>query len=190
MRSRTMQITRMFPAAIAASALALSACAAGPVGNTRVPEPAKAVEFERYQGLWYEFARYDNRFERGCEGVTARYAKLPDGLISVLNTCRKGAPDGPAKSSDGRAKPVGDAKAAKLKVSFFGPFFFGDYWVLDRSDDYSWAIVGEPSGRYLWVLTREAQPSAERRRDLLARVKGLGYDLGLLRMTRHAGGTP
>ena len=30
----------------------------------------------------------------------------------------------------------------------------GDYWVLDHADDYSWSIVGEGSGRYLWLLSR------------------------------------
>lgn len=164
------------------AAMGLSACTSMPVGNPNVPEPAKAVDFERYQGRWYEFARYENRFERDCAGVTADYARRPDGLISVVNTCRKGAPDGPVEVARGRAKPTGDAKGAKLKVSFFGPFF-GDYWVLDRAEDYSWSIVGEGSGRYLWVLTREAEPSPEARAALIARVSGLGYDTKLLHMT-------
>ena len=38
---------------------------------------------------------------------------------------------------------------AKLKVSFFGPFYIGDYWVLDHDPDYQWSIVGEPRGRFL-----------------------------------------
>ena len=163
-------------------ALAMASCAQMPVGNPAVPEPAKAVDFERYRGLWYEYARYENRFERGCEGVTAEYARRSDGLISVVNTCRKGAPDGRAKAARGRAKPAGDAKGAKLEVSFFGPFF-GDYWVLDRADDYSWSIVGEPSGRYLWILTREPSPPAGP--ALVARASSLGYDTRLLHMTKQ-----
>jgi apolipoprotein D and lipocalin family protein len=163
-------------------AAGLGACTSMPVGNTAVPEPSKPVDFARYQGRWYEFARYENRFERDCAGVTAEYARRPDGLISVLNTCRVGAPDGPVKTAKGKAKPVGDAKGAKLKVSFFGPFY-GDYWVLDRADDYSWAIVGEGSGKYLWVLTREAVPAPEVRQALTTRVAGLGYDTSLMHYT-------
>ena len=53
---------------------ALAACAAGPRGNSAVPAPAKSVDLQRYKGLWYEFARYENRFEEGCEAVTAEYA--------------------------------------------------------------------------------------------------------------------
>jgi apolipoprotein D and lipocalin family protein len=175
------------PAAISLAALALLGCGSssgGPVGNAAVPEPAKAVDLNRYLGLWYEIGRYENRFERGCEGVTAQYSQRPDGLIEVLNSCRKGAPDGPLKTAKGRAKVVEGAQGAKLKVSFFGPFF-GDYWVLDRDPDYRWAIVGEPSGRYLWLLSREAQPSAQTRGAIEDRVRSLGYDMALLRPVRH-----
>jgi apolipoprotein D and lipocalin family protein len=169
-------------------AFALSACAGGPVGNRDVPEPAKAVELSRYLGLWHEFARYENRFEKGCEGVTAEYALRSDGLISVRNTCRQGAPDGPVEVANGRARPTGDAKGAKLKVSFFGPFYVGDYQVLDRAEDYSWAIVGDRSGRFLWILTRAAQPSAAQRQTLLNRAREMGYDLKLLRLTEQLPG--
>lgn len=167
-------------------ALALGACAAGPSGNRAVPQPAKAVDLKAYYGRWYEFARYENSFERGCEGVTADYAPMPGGLIAVINTCYEGAPGGPARVANGKARPVGDPLGAKLKVSFFGPFFLGDYWVLDRADDYSWSIVGEGSGRYLWVLTREPVPTPERRAALVERLKALGYDTAMVRYTVHA----
>jgi apolipoprotein D and lipocalin family protein len=163
--------------------LSLSACVAGPSGNAHPPQPAKAVELDRYLGKWYEVARYDMRFEKGCEGVTAEYSRRPDGLIRVLNTCRQGAVDGPVKVAEGKAKVVDTATNAKLKVSFFGPFF-GDYWVMDHADDYSWSIVGEGSGRYLWLLSRELPTEADRA-ALTARAKALGYDLGMLRPTKQ-----
>jgi apolipoprotein D and lipocalin family protein len=167
-------------------AIALWGCIdAMPVGNENVPEPAKKVVVEKYLGTWYELARYDNRFERGCEAVTATYSPLPDGMVKVVNKCRKGAVEGKMKKSNGKAKIVDTATNAKLKVSFFGPFYVGDYWVLDRADDYSWSIVGEPSGKYLWILTREAKPSEKTRRMLWDRAAELGYEVSLLRPTRH-----
>jgi apolipoprotein D and lipocalin family protein len=57
--------------------------------------------------------------------------------------------------------------------------------VLDHADDYSWSIVGEPSGRYLWILTREARPAAAERKALIERARGLGYDVTMLRETQH-----
>jgi apolipoprotein D and lipocalin family protein len=167
-----------------AGAALLAGCAAlgpkHPVGNLAVPEPAKSVELQRYLGRWYEIARYEQGFQKDCDGVTADYSLRPDGQIRVLNACRK--PDGKRSDAEGRAKIVDAATNAKLKVSFFGPFF-GDYWVLDRAEDYSWAIVGEPSGRYLWLLSREAVPAPGKVDALIARAKALGYDTTLLRRT-------
>jgi apolipoprotein D and lipocalin family protein len=172
-------------AAVALTAIAAAACVGGPSGNRSPPQPAKAVDLDRYAGLWYEAARYDMRFEKGCDGVTAEYSKRPDGLIRVVNTCHEGGPTGPVKVSEGKAKVADPASKAKLKVSFFGPFFVGDYWVLDHADDYSWSIVGEGSGRYLWLLTRKPPTPAELK-TLTDRAKAMGYDTAMLRVTKHS----
>ena len=154
----------------------------GPVGNPHVPEPAKAVELSRYLGKWYEIARYENSFEKGCDSVTALYRQREDGLISVTNSCMSG---GKVKTSEGTAKMVADSHDAKLKVSFFGPFYVGNYWVLDHARDYSWSIVGEPSGRYLWILSRTANPDPATRNEWFRRARELGYDTSLIRVTRQ-----
>ena len=145
---------------LAVGAIGLAACSTllsrHPVGNPSTPQPAKSVDLQKYLGRWYEIARYEQGFQKGCEGVTADYSLRPDGGIGVLNRCRKS--DGRISQARGRAKIVDPATNAKLKVSFFGPFY-GDYWVLDHADDYRWSIVGEGSGRYLWLLSRDATPS-------------------------------
>lgn len=150
-----------------------------PVGNANVPQPAKAVVMNRYVGRWYELARYDQRFERGCTNVTADYTLLGDGKIEVLNTCRRS--DGTRHVARGIAKTV-SASNAKLKVRFFGPFS-GNYWVLDHADDYSWSIVGEPSGRYLWILAREPCPGTGVVEGLIGRAGAIGYDTSMLIQT-------
>jgi apolipoprotein D and lipocalin family protein len=165
----------------------LSACAAlqrGPVGNAAVPQPARSVDIDRYLGRWYELARYEAGFQRGCEAVTADYSRRPDGMIRVINSCRQDSVTGRVRESEGRARIVDTATGAKLQVSFFGPFW-GDYWVLDRAEDYRWSIVGEPSGRYLWLLHREANPPAAEVAAIEQRAAALGYDLSLLRRTQH-----
>jgi apolipoprotein D and lipocalin family protein len=172
-----------------AAFLTLSACAAlqrGPVGNATVPQPARSVDIDRYLGRWYELARYEAGFQRGCEAVTADYSRRPDGQIRVLNSCRQDSVTGRERQSEGRARIVDTTTGAKLQVSFFGPFW-GDYWVLDRDEDYRWSIVGEPSGRYLWLLHREPHPPAVERAALEQRAAALGYDLALLRRTQHPG---
>jgi apolipoprotein D and lipocalin family protein len=175
-------------AALSMSFVSLTACSTlekGPVGNATVPQPAKPVEIERYLGRWYELARYEAGFQKDCEAVTADYSLAAPGQIKVVNSCRQGSIDGKSKQAIGKAKIVEGSNNAKLRVSFFGPFY-GDYWVLDRADDYSWAIIGEPSGRYLWLLHRQASPGQDALRALSARAAKLGYDVGQLRWTKQS----
>ena len=153
-----------------------------PIGNASVPEPAKSVDVRRYLGRWYEIARYEQRFERGCEGVTADYSLRTDGRIDVLNRCRKAS--GKIDTAGGIANVIDPVSNAKLKVSFFGPFY-GAYWVLDHADDYSWSIVGEPSGRYLWILARDANPDAVAKAQLIGRTRAMGYDTDMLVRTKQ-----
>lgn len=166
-------------------AILLTACMTMPIGNTKVPQPSKPVDLNKYLGKWYEIARYENSFEKNCEAVTAEYSLRDDGLINVINSCHKGAVTGPLKLANGKAKIVAGSNDAKLKVSFFGPFFFGDYWVLDHANDYSWSIVGEPSGNYLWVLAREPHLKDKVNADINSKIRHMGYDLNLLRKTSH-----
>jgi apolipoprotein D and lipocalin family protein len=154
------------------------------VGNRNVPQPPKSVDLDRYLGRWFELYRYEAPFQKDCEAVVADYSMNPDGSIRVLNSCRKVSVDGRATSATGKARVVDPATNAKLKVTFFWPFY-GDYWVLDHDDNYQWSIVGEPSGRYLWVLSRSAHPADDVRQMLRQRVASLGYDWSIVRQTRH-----
>lgn len=160
------------------SVLLAAACASQPVNRIAAsPLPVASIELDRYLGRWREAARLPNSFEAGCAGATAEYALRDDGLISVRNTCIR--EDGRTNAAVGRARRAGQGDEGKLEVSFFGPFW-ADYWVLERAPDYSWSIVGEPSGRYLWVLSRDAHISPEQRAAFEARLSALGYDVSKL----------
>lgn len=155
------------------TAALISACSQNPVyRQSQDPLPVANIDQARYLGLWHEQARLPNSFEEGCQRATAEYALRDDGLISVVNTCFEA--NGESRVARGRARPAGEAGEGKLEVSFFGPFW-AKYWVLERSEDYAWSIVGEPEGRYLWVLTREREISPELRAALERRVTQLGY---------------
>jgi apolipoprotein D and lipocalin family protein len=139
------------------------------------PLPTVAhVDLARYLGRWYEVARLPVPFEKNCEHVTAEYSQRADGTIRVVNTCHKGAVHGPVKKATATARPV-DATNAKLKVQFFWPFE-GDYWILDLDQaDYQYALVGEPSRKSLWLLSRQPQLTPDVRRHLTDRARELGF---------------
>jgi apolipoprotein D and lipocalin family protein len=138
-------------------------------------EVVESVDLDRYLGLWYEIASYPAWFQKNCTAVTANYSLRDDGRITVVNSCRKGALDGKPKQSKGRAKVVDTTTNAKLKVSFFGPFW-GDYWIIDLDPDYQWAVVGVPSRKYLWILSRTPQMDEAFYDEIVARLPAKGYD--------------
>ncbi len=131
---------------------------------------------DRYAGTWYEVARYPVPFETGCVGVTAEYAALPDGGLSVTNTCR--TPEGTIRSTiKGRADVVGPGR---LKVSFDSIPFPADYWVLWIDEGYRTAVVGAPNGRSGWILNRDPNIPADRLKAAREVLEFNGYDLGRL----------
>jgi apolipoprotein D and lipocalin family protein len=82
--------------------------------------------------------------------------------------------NGPVKKATATARPI-DATNAKLKVQFFWPFE-GNYWILDLDQaDYQYALVGEPSRKSLWLLSRQPQLAPEVRSRLINRARDLGF---------------
>lgn len=176
-KAQVIRISHMRTLILALAAFA-SACASQPVNRTSsTPLPVASVQTEPYLGLWHEAARLPNWFERGCVAATAEYGLHDDGMLSVRNICTRA--DGSTEDAIGRARRVGEGDEGKLEVSFFGPFW-GDYWVVERADDYSWSIVSEPRGRYLWVLTRAERITPAERALFDARLRALGYDTSKL----------
>lgn len=111
-----------------------------------VPARSKAAELpevalERLLGTWFEQSSVPQVFTRGCVASRATYTLRDDGMLNVLNECRKETLDGPWKSVTGRARLAEpERNPARLEVSFFGPFW-ADYWVVARAPDYSWIAV-------------------------------------------------
>jgi lipocalin len=137
------------------------------------------VDLKRYLGTWFEIARFTHRFEKGLVGVTANYSLLPNGEVRVLNTGHEQDLNGKLKTAKGKAKVVDLKTNAKLRVSFFWPFA-GDYWILELGKDYEYALVGEESRNYLWILSRTPQMDKSVYNELIARAKDKGFDISRL----------
>lgn len=131
------------------------------------------VDLQKYLGKWYEVAHLPFRFEAGCSDITATYSLREDGGVTVLNECIK---NGKAKTAKGKAKVVDKATGAKLKVSFFGPFY-GDYWIINLGENYDYAVVGTPNRRFLWVLSRTPQMDEKLYSQLVAFAESKGFNV-------------
>lgn len=163
-------------ACLFAIVLLLAACA-----TKHAPLPTVgSVDVDRYQGTWYEIALIPNWFQRMCVADTqARYRRDGD-IVRVNNRCRD--EKGKVESIEGVAKSVEGSNNAKLRVSFFRPFY-GNYWILALDQEYQWVLIGEPSRTYGWVLARSPQMSEDNLNVILERAQSLGYDKAAFRRT-------
>lgn len=146
-------------------------------------ETVPAVDLNRYIGQWYEIARYPNRFQRKCSSdTTATYSLKADGKISVVNECRES--NGKLSKATGTARVTDKNTNAKLKVTFFWPFS-GNYWVIGLGSNYEYAVVGEPSRKYLWVLSRTPQMAPALYSEAIKVISEKGYDPSRLITTKQ-----
>lgn len=147
-------------------------------------ETVKFVDLNRYMGKWFEIASFPQRFQKGCTATTANYSLNEDGNVDVVNQCHLDSLNGNLKTAKGIAKIVDKSTNAKLKVSFFWPFY-GAYWIIELGENYEYAVVGHPSREYLWILSRTPQISSTLFEDLKNRIAQKGFDLSRLQMTQQ-----
>jgi apolipoprotein D and lipocalin family protein len=142
--------------------------------SSRPLETVNYVDLSRYQGTWYEIARYPNRFQKGCRDSRATYTLLKDGKVSVLNECYD-EKTGKLRNANGKAWVIDKITNAKLKVSFLWPFS-GDYWIIDLGENYEYAVVGHPTRKYLWILSRKNRMEEDLFQIIVGKLKIQGYD--------------
>ncbi len=111
--------------------------------------------------------------------MTATYRPEGDGSIAVVNRCRDMAAGGREAVAEGTARPVPGSGNARLRVTFFWPFF-GDYWVIGLEPAYRWAVVGTPDRENLWVLSRTPAMRAGDYSAALAIARREGFDTARL----------
>lgn len=159
--------------------VALNSCRTIPKGAVAV----KPFDSKKYLGKWYEIARFDYRFERNLNNVTATYSLNPDGSIRVDNR-GYAYKTNEWKESIGKARFVSSPDEAKLKVSFFGPFYAG-YNVLAIDPDYKWALVAGKNRDYMWLLSREKTMPENIRKQYLQKAEALGFKTANLVWVEH-----
>ena len=153
--------------------------------NNYLPlETVDSVDVNRYLGKWYEVARLPNRFQNDCYCATAEYTLIDSETINVRNECREDSTSGTIDYVDGKGFIVENSNNTKLRVQFFWPFR-GDYWIIDLDkENYSYAVVGTPSRKYLWILSRTPKMDIDLLNSLLEKAKSKKFDTSKILFTQ------
>lgn len=154
-------------------------CSGIPKGATAV----KPFDLQKYLGKWYEIARMDFKFEQDLKNVIANYSLNANGTIRVENQGYNYVTNKQMQSI-GKAKLAGKKDEAKLKVSFFGPFYSG-YNVLAIDEQYKYALVAGKSLKYLWLLSRDKTMPDDVKQNYLKIARSLGYNTDVLIWTQQ-----
>jgi apolipoprotein D and lipocalin family protein len=157
----------------------LISCSSIPKGAVAI----KPFDKEKYLGRWYEIARFDFRFERNLNNTTANYSLNNDGSIKVVNRGFNYV-TGKWNEATGKAKPAGGPDEARLKVSFFGPFY-GGYNVIALDDQYKYALIAGDNLKYLWILSRETSIPDDIRQKYLDVANKIGFNTSELIWVEH-----
>lgn len=157
----------------------LVACASNP---THLPplRSSATIDLQRYMGAWHVIGRIDYFGERGDFASEDVYSLDKDGNVDTVYRYRKGFDaNSPVKTlkSVGLVQP--ESGNAYWRIRFFG-LFKADYLILEVADDYSWALIGQPSRKLGWIFGREAVMPDALYAQLLDKMRGYGYDTSKL----------
>ena len=166
--------------AAVATIASLAACSTAKDTNLAPLPVVDKVDVARYLGVWHQVSWIPNSFQGDCVSDTKATYSLDGSDLRVLNQCKDAS--GKMTEAKGIAKIVEGSNNAKLRVSFFRPFY-GNYWVLALDPDYKWVLVGEPKRTFGWVLARETTLDAATLNQILDRAVNLGYDRAAFKMS-------
>jgi len=161
--------------------LALALTALG-CGSSNPPlDVAKSVELTRFQGAWYEVAHLSRSTQVDCVGTKAYYKLVDASNLEVVHECHLKTADGAPNVSKVTAKVPDGTTPAKWTMNFGG--HEGDYWILEVGTNYEYAVVGHPSRRYLWILSRTPKLDATVLAGILDRTKEKQFAVDKLEYT-------
>ena len=149
------------------------------------------LDYLRYEGRYYEIARLYNRRERNCgSDVVVTFVRRSDVDVSFINQCIE---KNNAWIMDiGRFVTTGsDQRPGELwfrpDLIGWAPWFNGTYRLIELSGDFSYAMLGDPDGSKLWILSRTRHMDEQTYQRLVARAAERGYDTSRLIRTPQTG---
>ena len=154
------------------------------------PATVQSVDLNKYAGLWYEIARYPDKFQEQCSSdVTTEYILEKDGDFTVINKCKNNK--GVVDDIKGKMRVVDKKTNAVLEIRFSSkrllvlPKDWQDYWILDLGKDYEYALIGSPDRKLLYVLSRTPQLDGEKYESMMKIAKQQGFIPDKLIKTRQ-----
>ena len=161
--------------------LSLSGAVVTAPAAAQTPVPIPHLDMDKFTGTWYAVARLPEKRDKKCERNAILMVALGDKPRSVqlLNSCQNKRGWTLARNTNGKADDnTGDGK---LKFRTIWPFYRKD-WVLAVDPQYTWALLGSPNHKNLFILSRTPILPLEVLAELKAKAATQGFPIDKLIM--------
>lgn len=142
------------------------------------------VDLDRFMGKWYVIGSVQTIVDRNPYNSTTTYTRGNRG-IDITYEFNAGDYDGKPKAYTVRAMVDNPGINSDWEVRYVTWPFESDYKVIHLEPDYSVAVVGQPSRKYVWILSRQKTIDGPLYSDIILYLQDLGYDVGKIRMVPH-----
>lgn len=171
---------RLGTAVVLVSIFGTAASAAAQRGSVAaVPK----LDLDRFLVAWNVQAWLPTKAQKKCAGDAAMlYAYGENRTSFTVNTfCRMPNASTGEWSASGKVDKAGGGKLRLKRLYFFS----SPYWVLAVDPEYTWALVGTPNHKRLWVLTKGREADAQLLTELEGKAAAQGFEIEKLVAPPH-----
>ncbi len=134
------------------------------------------VDIEKFMGKWFVVGVIPTFAEKDAVNAVETYELNKKGNIDITFTHYKKSPDGKFKDNHPKGFIYNKETNSEWRVQFIWPFKF-KYLVIDLADDYRYTVIGVPNRKFLWIMARDTQLSAEDNKVIREKLVEQGYDI-------------
>jgi len=145
--------------------------------------PVQKVDILSFAGKWYTLYSIPMLLDKYWRQTTETYVIHPDGYFAVFTTYHV---SGEEQRRFMRSKlfVVRGTGNAVFKAQFIWPFKT-DYWVIELAEDYSYVVIGHPTHKHLFIMSRKPGLPEETLTGIIERCHQKGYDTSKLISQEH-----
>ncbi len=131
-------------------------------------------------GIWYVHGYTPILVDKEAHNAVEHYYLNEDGEVDTTYQFRDGSFTGEIKSYTPTGFPTeDDPSGARWKMQFIWPFK-ANYVILYVCGDYQSTIIGHPSRKYAWIMTRDHVIEDADYKALLQKLEAADYDLSIV----------
>ena len=138
------------------------------------------VDLEKYMGDWYVIANIPTFIEKNATNAIESYRLAKNGTIKTTFTFYKDSPDGKKVIYHPTGFVYNKETNAEWRMQFLWPFKL-PFLIIDLDEDYSYTVIGYPSMKYVWVMSRDPKMKEGLYQKILGNLSDIGYDISQIK---------